>query len=246
MMTDEDLRDTLRELAAAARLRQGPHPEPQALLAYKQGALQPAEEERMQDHLVACPQCPELLIGLDRLANPAAGAPASAVEQAAAWRLVWTRLRAAGAARERTWTYALAACLAAVLVGSGLWVGSLRRTLDEVSRPQLNAPVLDLRPMARGEEAGAVAEVPAGARLFTLVLNPAAPPGAGVYRAEIFDAAGRRVWSGAGLRPNSFDSFSLTLSRQTMGPGVYRLRLERTSGPRPEAIGDYALRVRAP
>jgi hypothetical protein len=107
--------------------------------------------------------------------------------------------------------------------------------------------VLDLRPSVRGVEAGAaVPEIPSQARLFTLVINPVEAASPGVYAAEIIDAAGRRAWSGQGLVPNSFGSFSLALSRRTLSAGEYRLRLFSLAAEPRRLIGEYAFRVLPP
>jgi putative zinc finger protein len=257
MQSEDDLDHSVGELLSAARQNLGPHPEPEALMAYHEGELAPAEEERIQEHLVACDECSTRLLDLVALGDRSQG-PASPAEKAAmsaTWRVVQGRLgqdqEGSGAAVRRTlppWALPLAASLMLAVGGLSLWVTSLRQTVEDLSRPQLNAPVLDLQPAVRSEEPGAshVAEVPARTRFFTLVLNPVATPGEGIFEAEILDAAGKRVWSGRGLEPNAFGSFSLTLPVRRLGPGEFRLLLFSTATGRREPIGDYDFRIRAP
>lgn len=265
MQTQDDLQRAVSELLAEERRNLGPHPAPEGLAAYHRGTASPEEEERIQEHLAACPECTALLLDIAGLSNPASGSAVSQVEVAAAWRVVRGHLRqeaaaapsgigrfgkaAPGARRplRRPWLHSLAAVL---LVAVGLLayrVVWLQQRVGDLSQPQLNAPVLDLRPSVRAEEAGAtVPEVPSQARLFTLVINPFGSVSPGVYEAEIVDAAGRQVWLGRGLEANSFGSFSLALSRQTLGAGEYRLRLFSLAAGNRRPIGEYAFRVQAP
>ena len=262
MRPEDDLRKSVGELLASARRELGPHLEPEELAAYHGGTLSAAEEARVQEHLVACPECTELLLDLEGLGDPAYASDVTATETAAAWRVVREGLKAdddGEGDREGTpagahgfqpgprWALPLAASLLFAVVALSFWAASLRRTVGELSRPQLNAPVLDLQPSVRGEEPDApVPVVLSRTRLFTLVLNPVGPPGEGVYEAEIVDAAGRRSWSGRGLQPNAFGSFSIALPARVLGAGDFRLHLYRLAGGRRELMGDYAFRIQAP
>jgi hypothetical protein len=252
----QELRDAMTELAAAHGAL-GPHPDPEELAAYHAGELPPAEEERLRDHLVACRECAGLLLDLDGLADPGFDAGADGADGK---EEVWLRLRkkiqdeaprapirplrrpARAAPR---WLPALAAALLAATLGLSLWVATLRRTVDELSRPQLNAPVLDLYSgTARGEGSPPpVFTVPREARFFTVILNPAGQRRYEGYRVEILRAGGGKAWSGEGLERNAFGSFSLTLPRGALGPGEYRIRLVGRTKSIEEPIEEYALRV---
>lgn len=269
MEPTEELRAAVRELAAWG----GPtaHLAPEELAAYRDGALAPADAARVQDHLVTCRECLATLLELQRFAEDLDGDDApSAAEVEAVWRGVEAR-----AARQPTplapvtplvprdrsavvpraprlrALRALAASLLVATAGLSFWVVRLRDAVDELSRPQLNAPVEDLLPSGpRGEgDAGAMVELGPDTRSFTLVLNPAASGDFAAYRLEIERAGGGAVWSGGGLVPNSYGSFSVTLSRRLVGPGEYRVRLvgitadaEGAGGER-RTIGEYPLRV---
>jgi hypothetical protein len=144
------------------------------------------------------------------------------------------------------WTRALTALAAALLVatiGLSVWVASLRRTVDELSRPQVNAPVIDLYSgTVRSEGVTAVRVIPRGARVFTLILNPVAARRVKEYRIEVVRADGSRAWSAAGLAPNAYGSLSLTLTRRALGAGDFRIRLYGEES----LIAEYALRVEGP
>lgn len=227
------------------------HLDPDTLVAYHVGELPPDEEARVQDHLVACRECAELLLDLDALHNPGFGADEE-VSVDAVWQGVREEIRKAPVPivpfrrpSSPRWLQPLAAVLAAAVVGLSLWVVSLRGQLDDLSRPELNAPVLDLASgTARGEGSPPpVATVPSGARLFTVILSPAGQRTYEEYRVEIADAAGRVVWGDRGLTPNAYGSFSLTLPRSALGTGDFRVRLFGRTGNGEERIEEYALRV---
>jgi putative zinc finger protein len=261
MQTQDDLQRAVSEFLAEERRHLGSHPEPEELAAYQGGALLAEEEERIQQHLAACPDCTALLLDLKGLSDAAYGSTVSQTEVAAAWRVVRDRLRKETAATPGRigmpgkavnggrWPLRSTSLAAVLLVTVGLLafqVGRLQQVVGDLARPQLNAPVLDLRPSVRAEAGAAVPEVPSQARLFTLVINPIGSMNPGVYEAEIADAAGRRVWSGQGLEVNSFGSFSLALSRRTLRAGEYRLRLFSLAVGHRRLIGEYAFRIQAP
>lgn len=255
---DDELREAVEEIVAAAR--RDSHPDPERLAAYHAGELPLAEAERLQDHLVACRECSGLLLDLDRLADPLFGAemiPEETKEDL--WRRVLDGVRREEApaapvvpirrpSSSLRQFQALAAALLIATVGLSLWVASLRRTVGELSRPQVNAPVLDLYAgTVRGEEDGRPAmSVPAGARVFTVILNAPGRRSHDEYRVEIAREGGAVAWSGEGLEPNLFGSFSVTLSRNLLPPGDYRIRLFGRTGGEEQRIEEYALRVERP
>jgi hypothetical protein len=227
------------------------HPEPEILTAYHAGELAEPEERRLQDHLVGCPECAALLLDLDGLSDPGFGAGSLApADQEALWGRLQAEIGGEKPAapvvplRRRAssppWLPALAAALLAATIGLSLWVASLRRTVDELSRPQANALVLDLDAgTARGEGDPRPAWViPRDARLFTLILSPPVPRSAR-YRVAIERSGGGEVRS-LEAAPNEVGSLSLILSRRWIGPGDYRVRL---LGPGRETVAEYALRV---
>lgn len=232
------------------------HPDADELAAYYEGTLSPADMERVQDHLVACRECAGLVADLEGLGDPDFGAdedlPADAGE------LVWEKVReevrrdkvVPFPRREKPmpWLQPLAAIAAMLLIStlalSG-WVAWLRGQVRDLSSPQLNAPILDLYPAGstRGESA-AVQTVPTDARLFTVVLNLAGRPAFEEYELQIVDAEGKEIRRDGGLKPNSYGSFSATLSTDLLGPGDFRVRLVGIdSGGGRQTVEEYALRI---
>lgn len=94
-------------LAAVVELRRrdlGPHPGPDELVAYHAGELGERHAARLQDHLVLCPECAQLLLDLAAFEADAARAPGGTAVPIAPHR----------AARPRRWAMAAAAAAAAV------------------------------------------------------------------------------------------------------------------------------------
>jgi anti-sigma factor RsiW len=240
------------------------HPSLDEIADYHAGTLPPAEEARIQDHLVECRRCTALLLERDELAREIeASEPAAPGEDAEAWEALRARLprfspgdepsrRVEVPARLATpvarperrsprWLPAIAASLLVATLGLTVWSVSLSRRLAEVSQPQLNAPIHEVTsgPL-RGSGEAAVLELAHGTRFYTLVLRPSAPPPPGEWEVEIARPDGTVEWRGQGLRPNEHGSFSLTLSRGLVGEGEHVIRL-RGSG---EAAQDeYRLRI---
>ncbi|HEX6900794.1 MAG TPA: zf-HC2 domain-containing protein [Thermoanaerobaculia bacterium] len=251
---NDELREAVEEIVAAAR--RDAHPDPERLAAYHAGELPLAEAERLQDHLVACRECSGLLLDLDRLADPLFGAetiPEATKDDL--WRRVLAGVRREDAppapvvpirrpSSSLRPFQALAAALLIATLGLSLWVASLRRTVGELSRPQVNAPVVDLYAgTVRGETSAPVPSIPPDMEVFTVVLNPAGHRSEDGYRLEIARQGGAVVWNGEGLKPNAFGSLSLTLSRRLLPPGDYRFRLFGRTGGNERRIEEYVLRV---
>ncbi len=144
------------------------------------------------------------------------------------------------------WISVLAAALLVAVIGLSVWVASLRRTVGELSRPEVNATVLDLVPLGIGQREGgngAAVVVPSGSRMITLILSPARRGDFQDYEAEIARPGGEVGWRDRGLRPNDYGSFSLTLPRRALGTGEHRLHLFGIRSGRREVLGEYAFQL---
>lgn len=245
-------RDELKEALAEMLPPAGSHPGAEELVAYHEGRLSPADETRVQDHLLACRECAELLADLEGLGDPDFGAGEALRDDAG--QIVWEGVRKEIAPASKVvpfrpraprWLQALAAVLLLSTLGLGAWVSVLVDRVQELSSPQLNAPVLDLYPSStRGETSLSARAVPPDARLFTVILNPAGRPAHPGYGVEIADSGGTVVWQEEGLKPNPYGSFSLTLPRSTLGDGEFRVRLLGiAAGGERETVGEYVLRI---
>lgn len=229
----------------------GPHPDADRLVDYHEGTLSPAEMQQVQDHLVACRECAGLLVDLEGLGDLDFGADAEIPEDAGerVWEGVRQEIRRENVVRfpERRslpWLQPLAATLLISTLALSGWVAHLRDQVEELSSPQLNAPILDLYPAGSTRGGGAAVQtVPPDARLFTLVLNPAGRgPAFEEYELEILEGQ-EVVLQEGGLKPNPFGSFSVTLSRDLLGPGDFRVRLVGIGSGQRQTVEEYALRI---
>lgn len=256
MNRDKTLRQAIEEILVKPET----HPDADELAAYHEGTLSPAEAQRVQDHLVACRECAGLVADLEGLEDPAFGAEEDLPPETGeiAWKSLRQQIRRderpskvvpfrreAGAMDLPGWVRPLAAMLLISTMALSGWVARLLDQVEELSSPQLNAPILDLYPAGstRGE-GPAVQTVPPEARLFTVVLNPAGRPAFAEYELLIVDAGGGEVRRDGGLKPNPYGSFSATLSRDLLGPGDFRVRLVGIdpAGGR-QTVEEYALRI---
>lgn len=242
-----ELKAVLKDVLAETRRDLSPHPAPEELLACRAGELPAPEKKRVEDHLVACPDCLELLLDLGRLSDPGFGSERSitAAERAADWQAVQARLvppAAETAPRRRLArllssprpAWALAAALLVAVVGLSLRTRQLERSVEDLGRPQVNTPVVDLFPASplRGEEGeAAVVELAPSSRFYTLILSPKSSSDYAGYRLEVLDSGGRAVWSADGLEKDRHGSFTLILARSFLDPGEYRFRLYGLGAP---------------
>lgn len=228
-------------LAEERRDRRDPeeHPSPETLTAYQANELSPEEDERIQDHLVQCRHCTEMLLELEEFLQPAEAEPAS--EPEAPHRLQEPPLAltdTAYTAYRSPLMLPLAASVIGVLillVGYSSWWGlhqkqvaelkklevtKLQHQVAELQQPVVSPPSLLLRSV-RGEE-GALA-VPAG-RAVWLTFDTPVPDDYSEYRAQIMDEEGKVRWAGA-LSKDKEGKLPLLLINGYLEPGEYVVRL---------------------
>jgi hypothetical protein len=256
------------------------HPTDRQLSDYQDDRLSPAEEDEIQEHLVACPDCREALLSLAEFQELmeteelATTAGASHLPSASQTEASWQRMRARLSAgrpevlptpapapppthrpRRRTISrpvLALAASLAACLIGFPLWIATHGSS----------GALIVLPPLDRGEVARGSATEPATVRLAEApaLVALALPPRASypAYRLEVRTPRGDLLLtspgapiptamapgpqpSTAGARPLRL--LALALGRDQLPPGDYRLRLVGLRGSRGEVLSEYPLRV---
>lgn len=228
-----------------------PHPSLDTWIDYHAGTLGREETQRLQGHLAACRKCLDLVLDLDAFADPA-GPPTSGpadFERAAVWRGLEPRLARRGWPR----VAALAASILLAVFGLSLWNGQQRALAEletrivELSSPQADARILDLRPGARERSAGgadSTTELPVDSGPITLVLNLAEPASHDGYELEIVDADGDRAHHFTGLQPSELDNFFLSLPPGSLPAGEYQLVLSGVTDGRRDLLEIYPVRLR--
>ncbi|HEX4953395.1 MAG TPA: zf-HC2 domain-containing protein [Thermoanaerobaculia bacterium] len=266
---DPELEAAVARVAKQARERLAEHPEPAELVAFLDGALPAARLAEVEEHLTVCPECAAATLDLAEVGEE----PPSEREVALAWRGLRGRLADEGLVepvarpgilkprppeapsgppastsvrrRPAPWVGSLAASLLVAVVGLGGWLLRERRAVEELSRPQVNAPVFDLLAgtlRAEGEEPPTL-ELEPGQERFTLLLAvPRLDPREG-WRLELVDAAGRGLFSGTEARPDAYGSFTLTLAARRLADGEYRLRLWGRGAGGEEMLEEEAFRL---
>ena len=123
----------------------------------------------------------------------------------------------------------------------------LERSVDELSRPQVNVPIIDLDTTVglRGGALGKakLVEVPAAASRFDLVLYVSDPTNYERYDLEIRDGQDALIWRGEELRRSSFDTFTLGLPSRMFPAGHYRLQLDGKTGKESRTVQRYDIQI---
>lgn len=222
------------------------HPSVETLVAYHQAGLEPAETERVADHLSRCSHCARLLLDFEGFTDSGSTEPdeLSNTDVDRAWREIESRLPAEISRQVHEpppaiWRK-LAASLALVVIGFGagaMW----NRPSGEAPRPAVNVPIVDLFP-ERSVRGGAPRD-PVAIRTedtFVVVLNLEADSGE-VHDLEVVDGAGRRVWSASGAVPDSFGGYTLSLTRDALGEGAFRVLVKAAGATEPIAEFAFSL-----
>ena len=222
------------------------HPDLETWIAYHEGRLDEQRSAELQDHLVSCRECIDLLLDLDAFeaaeAKPPAPAPVS-FEKEALWRTVAAGFaaedRAAQPSPPAPWyrSFALAAALMVAVLGlSALGLhqrtelGDLRRQIAQ-ERLAPNMAIHDLLPGAhRSRSSGVTFEVPAEASHFTLILNLERDARAEEYRVLFRGLERDPTLQVGGLKPVD-STLTLGLSRQLLPAGEYDVELYDASAP---------------
>ncbi|MCI0489044.1 MAG: hypothetical protein L0229_20825 [Blastocatellia bacterium] len=126
-------------------------------------------------------------------------------------------------------------------------IARLRRMIAELSRPQLDAPIIDLDPAGaiRGgpERTTTKVEVPDTANSLTLILNFSGRKQHSRYLVEVLNDGGRSVWRGEAKRNSQIYSLNLTLSRRLVPAGRYLIKLYGFEDGEKELVADYSVLI---
>lgn len=123
-------------------------------------------------------------------------------------------------------------------------IARLRQAIDELTRPQLDIPTVDLE-MTRGGSNGTPTpiEVPRSANLVTLILNFTGRQQHSGYEVEIIDQNGSRIWQGQSQPGTQVNKVNLTLRRPFLSGGKYIIKLFGLRNDKKEPVADYAITI---
>ncbi|MEM7349748.1 MAG: zf-HC2 domain-containing protein [Acidobacteriota bacterium] len=231
------------------------HPTAEDWIAYYDGRLADDEQTRLQDHLTQCHRCVELVLDLDRFAEPSQSEPAevSEFEQAAVWRALVPSLgipHPEPATRHRQTYLALAATLLFAVLGFTTWsqqrsaIGALEARVANLSQPRGNVVIRDLNPHSRqrsAQGAEATTELPADDRPITLILNLEEPTAHPAHRVRVLDEQGSTIREISGLEPSEFGNFYLALPPGALPAGRYELQLVGLSSGEEDLLEVYPI-----
>lgn len=236
------------------------HPDLETWIAYYQAGELAEAKEALQQHLSECRQCVELVLALDHFeqtTNEPAAEDGNPVffEKMAAWGQIQSTLRRRSS-RLSLPLAAAASILFALFGWSSLHLQHQRQELDglhetlvELSAPQANAPIYDLRPGASlrsRQDPATVLEVPETGG-FTLILNPLRLSEQETYHLEIRDLAEQLVYRIDHLRRDEFQTFTIIMPPHSLAAGQYLLTLfESGTGPEGTELDTFPIELVRP
>jgi hypothetical protein len=246
MITKSDWQTVHRQLLADDRLKVGPPPTAEEMLAYTRGELSPEDQARVRERLISYP---ELLRTLTA-EFPAEGAEPSDPdylsdeEYAVHWASLQKRMpRAAAGGRVLQfwrWTAGVAAAIALIL-GGALW-----QAIHRIAQPRVVADQQVLFPDGRRGGGEAVTPLTGHGDSALLVIPLSGPHDYQRYRLELIDAESRRtLWRSAILAPPENDTFAILVPRAFLHPGICRIAVYGISGATEERLATSSFRVTA-
>jgi len=253
----DDLGKSLKAIMATKRNEVGGPPSPEELLAYRDGRLDEAERQRMEERIAVHPEAARALADLAAFPDveAAPGTPELSDEEIGdRWQAFRQKLPEQpaptpvieiGARRGSPMTLKLAASvLVSLAIGgiAGFLGGRASRDLPDSA---INVTIAELAPEGESgaRSASSLLELPEGAEELMLVLNVPAQKDFPDYEAEIVDGQGARIWNRAGLRPTAMGTFQVSFRDGTLKPGVLHLRLYGREGKGRTLIASYGLRL---
>lgn len=241
-----------------ARSRGGDHPDLDTLTDYLTDSLEPAEDERVRDHLAACKPCATAVLDLEPLAAPDAAHDGVAdLQLEAAWRDLQNRIPTTKEsvlverARAGAWPRALAASLLLAVVGLSVWVGNLRGTgadlRDQVARlsqPQGNLPVFYLDELSRSSDQEVEEiQIPAKSGFFALIFASGQLDPEASYELRFLSTAGEEVLRSGDLRVSEAGGLRLGLATGKLEEGEYSIELRAATDSDSPLIEEYRRRI---
>jgi hypothetical protein len=126
-------------------------------------------------------------------------------------------------------------------------IARLQAQVKELSSPQVNVPVLEVFPRELAQRGERLAvnqlEIPARAKVVTLILNSQSAAPAGSYSLEVLNAQQRVVWSKSGLVRHPTGDYTIQVPAESLPPGSYTFKVYGQAGGRRAPVESYQIRV---
>lgn len=229
------------DLGPGPKGRSWNHPSPEELSAYQANELTPEQDDAIQEHLVDCSLCAEVLLDLERFLDlPREDRPRDGVadfETAAEWGVLRSKLKDERLLPEketrrssRRGTYAVAATILLAIVGLSLYTMTRSPERFQTLKP------LD---SSRGPSDGIqTVQLP-----VTLLLKSPVKTPYPEYRAELWDRTGHRIREFPHLKESPSFDLEVPLGRGFLDPGEYRIELIGLEDGHSQSVGEYAFKV---
>ena len=258
MSSSSDPAERLRAHLRKERETIGRHPSPEEVVAYFERRLPPEDAEEIRAHLAACPDCTRELLALADLHEPDAvsepGMPRQDLD--AAWERQRERLfpaspvvtlesrRPRGPSPRWAWTAAASLALAASLLT--VMVVDQRRTIERLTQPQVNPPLVNLAPLGATRQGGQETRglwIQAHVERVWVILNPVAELTFPSYDVEILAPDGEVVLRFQDFRSSEEGNFRLEIPRGVLKAGEHRILLIGKKEGQRQPVEEFALRV---
>lgn len=208
------------------------HPDPVVLLDYHEGKLSADEADRVQEHLVHCPECSQVILDFadfPRLEPRTEAHRLTPAEVERQRRDLEARIERESrpAWQRHEVLLPLAATFLVAAAGLAVWGARLQVRIAELDGPRGDVYIVgQVAPegaLVRGSD---VRRVPpwAGGVQFYLPLSPAEPEYP-AYEVDVVSGSGRRVVTGLGVERTPEGGFGLQLPRGRLPDGRYRFEL---------------------
>ena len=232
------------------------HPAPEKLSAYQAGELPLEEADAIQEHLVWCTFCADLLLDLESSLEPEEeseereGVANLGVETG--WRKVQAGMGWTGEGKDDPSGEAsrlkkalrrlrmLAAVLLVGMLGLSVYAWRLWQELNTTDAPVSASPANQLGARSGPKEDAEILVVsPGDSIVFTL---SDLRDSSGEYGVEIYDSEGKTLWSRSGLKMRE-DYLAFRVHPDILKPGLYTIRVfTKDHSP----VGEYFVKIVLP
>ena len=243
----------LRRIAEARSRGLGDHPSAQTLVDLHLGVLPPEEVDAIQEHLIYCRECAQIVLDLVAFSRPPDSGPAQpAADLDHEWDRLQTRLQreerrtdTRPPSRQR-FSWPMAASLL-VMLGLLGWNLRLREHIEEGRQPRADIAMADLAPDERDTERST--EGPDQVRVrpdqkwLLLLLNLGELREFPDYRLELAEPGGRALWAESGVPRQDDGAFLLEIPARMLEAKSYEVRLYGLRGGESVSLARYSFEV---